>query len=99
MERALKGLWEAVLQLPAGSVGADDNFFQLGGDSLYAIRLVSLCRKDGLYLTVQDVFRTKELSLMALETSYLPSPSTPDNLPFQPYDASVPVSDILALLR
>jgi len=38
-ERALAAIWRDVLQLP--SVGANDDFFDLGGQSLGAIRVVS----------------------------------------------------------
>jgi pristinamycin I synthase-2 len=38
------------------TVGADDDFFGLGGDSICAIRLVSAARAEGLTFTVRDVF-------------------------------------------
>ncbi|MEU3087101.1 amino acid adenylation domain-containing protein [Streptomyces massasporeus] len=38
------------------AVGADDDFFGLGGDSICAIRLVSAARAEGLAFTVRDVF-------------------------------------------
>ncbi|MEI7497137.1 MAG: amino acid adenylation domain-containing protein, partial [Betaproteobacteria bacterium] len=37
-------------------VGIDDRFFSLGGDSISAIRLVSMARRKGLLLSVRDVF-------------------------------------------
>lgn len=37
-------------------VGADDDFFALGGDSISAIRLVSSARDEKLVFTVRDVF-------------------------------------------
>ena len=39
------------------SVGALDNFFTLGGDSIKSIRLVSMLRQKGLSLTVADVMK------------------------------------------
>ncbi len=48
LEKALAGLWGDVLGLP--EVGVRDNFFDLGGNSLLAIRLVS-------YLT--DIFEVE----------------------------------------
>ncbi|MGW3962983.1 amino acid adenylation domain-containing protein [Amycolatopsis sp. NPDC005003] len=38
------------------AVGADDNFFDLGGDSILFIQLVSRLRTAGLLLSVRDVF-------------------------------------------
>jgi nonribosomal peptide synthetase protein BlmVIII len=42
-EVAIAGMWEALLGVDG--VGADDSFFDLGGDSLLALRLLSLVRE------------------------------------------------------
>jgi amino acid adenylation domain-containing protein len=47
-------LFADTLALPA--VGAQDNFFALGGDSIISIRLVNRARKADLHITVRDVF-------------------------------------------
>ena len=41
----------------AQTVGIDDSFFSIGGDSISVIRLVSLARMQGLGFTVRDVFK------------------------------------------
>jgi amino acid adenylation domain-containing protein len=64
-ENRLQSLWEAVLVLPANSVGAGDNFFRLGGDSLTAMRLVGAARAHKIALTVLDVFEKPILADMA----------------------------------
>lgn len=46
-------------------IGASDNFFALGGDSLKAMKLVVVARKNGLYLTVVQIFSNPTLSQMA----------------------------------
>jgi len=38
-------------------VGVDDNFFEIGGDSILSIQLVSRARKEGLIITPRDVFQ------------------------------------------
>jgi aryl carrier-like protein len=38
-------VWESVLGTP---VGPDDNFFLLGGNSLYAVRVAAAMRERGL---------------------------------------------------
>ncbi|MFF4468305.1 amino acid adenylation domain-containing protein [Streptomyces sp. NPDC001599] len=59
LEAELAGLYADLLDVE--EVGADDDFFDLGGDSLRATRLVSLVRRAGLgvraELDVRDVFR------------------------------------------
>ncbi|MHC8562319.1 phosphopantetheine-binding protein [Streptomyces albidoflavus] len=37
-------------------VGVDDNFFDLGGDSIISLQVVSRARRAGLALTSRDVF-------------------------------------------
>jgi amino acid adenylation domain-containing protein/non-ribosomal peptide synthase protein (TIGR01720 family) len=56
LEPLLRGLWEKVMHLSAGSVTDSDSFFGLGGDSFAAMTLVSAAQAKGLSLTVADVF-------------------------------------------
>ena len=65
-ESCLQRLWAQVLRLPLDRVGADDNFFQLGGDSIAAMRLVASARSEGISsLTVAEIFRLPSLSEQA----------------------------------
>lgn len=51
--------------LGRSEVGARDDFFQLGGDSITALRLASLARRTGLTLAVRDVFAYRTVGLLA----------------------------------
>ncbi|KAI1739959.1 hypothetical protein F4680DRAFT_466122 [Xylaria scruposa] len=64
-ERRLLGLWADVLSVDANSIGINDNFFMLGGDSIAVMKLVGLARKSGLSLTVADMFRNPTLVAQA----------------------------------
>ncbi|KAG8420261.1 Nonribosomal peptide synthetase [Metarhizium acridum] len=64
-EHCLRKLWSQALKLDADSIGIDDNFFHLGGDSKAAIRLVGAANSIGLAMAVADVFRKPVLSAMA----------------------------------
>jgi amino acid adenylation domain-containing protein/non-ribosomal peptide synthase protein (TIGR01720 family) len=46
-------------------VGATDDFFTLGGDSIVAIGLVTRARKQGLHLTPREVFERRTPSALA----------------------------------
>ncbi len=62
-EKVLCGVFAEVLGL--AQVGADGNFFELGGDSIISIQLVSRAREAGLDITAQDVFVTKTVEELA----------------------------------
>ncbi|MER6300844.1 phosphopantetheine-binding protein, partial [Kitasatospora sp. NPDC001539] len=47
------------------SVGVDEDFFSLGGDSIRSIQVVSRARKAGLTLTTRDVFTHKTAAALA----------------------------------
>ncbi|MEV7615019.1 amino acid adenylation domain-containing protein [Streptomyces sp. NPDC089799] len=62
-ETVLAGLFAEVLGLP--SVGVHDSFFELGGDSIVAIQLVTRARTAGLAVTPRDVFRLRTVAGLA----------------------------------
>ena len=66
MEKVLAALWAQALRIAADTVGLDDNFFQLGGDSIVAMKLVSIAREAGFLMIVSDVFRYPRLVDAAL---------------------------------
>jgi amino acid adenylation domain-containing protein/non-ribosomal peptide synthase protein (TIGR01720 family) len=66
-EKKLAALWESVLKLEPGSIGADDDFFQAGGDSVGAMRLIVAARQQGISLSVTSIFRKPTLSELAKE--------------------------------
>ncbi|WP_248784762.1 condensation domain-containing protein, partial [Allokutzneria albata] len=67
-EEVLCGLFAEVLGL--AEVGADDGFFDLGGDSISSIQLVSRARAAGIVFTPRDVFVQKTVAgIAAVATS------------------------------
>ncbi|MDO0924515.1 non-ribosomal peptide synthase/polyketide synthase [Streptomyces sp. TG1A-8] len=63
-EERLAAIWAEVLGVPR--VGARDNFFTLGGDSILSIQIVARARQAGLALTTKDVFRHQSVAELAL---------------------------------
>ncbi|MER5772659.1 amino acid adenylation domain-containing protein, partial [Streptomyces sp. NPDC001985] len=62
-EEILCGLFADVLGLPR--VGVDDGFFDLGGDSILSIQLVSRAREAGLVITPREVFQCQSVAGLA----------------------------------
>ncbi|KAK5994353.1 Nonribosomal peptide synthetase dtxS1 [Cladobotryum mycophilum] len=62
LEMQMRDIWALVLNIDAETIGMEDNFFQLGGHSIAAIRVVGEARKVGIKLTVGDIFRHSSLA-------------------------------------
>ncbi|MER8073807.1 condensation domain-containing protein, partial [Streptomyces sp. NPDC094034] len=62
-EEILSGIWARVLGLE--QVGVEDNFFDLGGDSILSIQVVSQARAAGLALSPKDVFDRQSVRALA----------------------------------
>ncbi|MFD4459296.1 amino acid adenylation domain-containing protein [Nocardia sp. NPDC058480] len=63
IERQLCGFFAQTLGVE--TVGADDSFFGLGGDSIMSIQLVSRAKAEGLYLSPRDVFENPTAAALA----------------------------------
>jgi amino acid adenylation domain-containing protein len=62
---SLTELWAQVLQIHQNTIDQNDNFFQLGGDSLAAIRLSNAALGAGFMLPVEQIFLHPVLNQMA----------------------------------
>ncbi|HEV7628557.1 MAG TPA: condensation domain-containing protein, partial [Streptomyces sp.] len=73
-EKVLCGLVADLLRLP--SAGVTDSFFDLGGDSITAIQLVSRARTAGYRLSVRDVFKCPTVAELATVTKEIAKKSS-----------------------
>ncbi|MFD5186418.1 amino acid adenylation domain-containing protein, partial [Streptomyces sp. NPDC058372] len=62
-EAVLAGIWAEVLGVER--VGAHDNFFDLGGDSILSIQLVAKARRAGIEISSRDVFARQTVAALA----------------------------------
>lgn len=66
-ERVLAEIWKAVLDID--EIDVHDDFFELGGDSILSIRLISRANQAGLAITPQQFFASPTIAdLAALAT-------------------------------
>ena len=72
-EQTLAAIWCEVLGVP--EVGADDNYFTLGGDSVLGIQIVSAARRAGLALTPRHLFTHQTLAELAAVAERMPDPT------------------------
>jgi aryl carrier-like protein len=64
-EKVMQSLWAKVLSIAPEDISTEDNFFRIGGDSIGAMRLVSLARDVGVSLTVGNIFQHPVLHSLA----------------------------------
>ena len=63
-ERILAAIWGEVLGIER--VGRQDHFFELGGDSIVALQVVSRVRQQGLHLAPRELFQFPRLAELAM---------------------------------
>ena len=66
-ERILAGIWKDLLH--AERVGINDNFFDLGGDSIITIQVLSRARRLGYELKPNDIFIHQTISSLSAAIS------------------------------
>ena len=88
-EKIIVNAFEKALNLD--KVSLYDNFVRLGGDSIKAIRIISLLSNNGISVTAEDILDYKTPYLIAqnigkvTRTSYEPTVGEIDLLPIQKY--------------
>ncbi len=60
VQQTLARIWEQILNV--GRVGADDNFYELGGDSVLSIRAVHRAGRLGIHLTPRMMVRHQTIA-------------------------------------
>ncbi|HET9254780.1 MAG TPA: amino acid adenylation domain-containing protein, partial [Pseudonocardiaceae bacterium] len=87
-ERALAQIWGEMLGIER--VGAQDNFFSLGGDSISSIQVVSRARRAGLILTPRDLFTHQTPASLAAHATT----AAPERIDHGPVSGAVPLTPI-----
>src|SRR5262249_9477527 len=93
-----------------GEVGIEDNFFDLGGDSILTLQILSRAQKEGLYLTPRQMFEHQTIAALAAAAVAAPGPTagqgletgpallTPGQHSFFPHDPAPRSGFVQALL-
>jgi amino acid adenylation domain-containing protein/non-ribosomal peptide synthase protein (TIGR01720 family) len=64
IETRLAAIWQQVLRVEQ-QVGVHDNFFEIGGDSILSIQVVSRANQAGIGITTKQLFETLTISELA----------------------------------
>lgn len=84
-ERILLDIWRRVLR--RDDIGVNDNFFDVGGDSISGMQIVARAKAEGLMLEAAQIFEhqtTRALAVVAQQKS-----ATPEQLPLSPWQRHV----------
>ncbi len=76
MERTLAEIWEQTLDVEP--VGIEDDFFELGGDSIHAIQIVASLQQRGLALAPREIFEHPAIAALALRVGQAQSEEKTD---------------------
>lgn len=62
-EKILTKVWQEVLNI--NPIGVNDNFFEIGGDSILSIQVIAKARKEGLELSPNQLFENQTIAELA----------------------------------
>lgn len=99
-EQTLQSAWSVALGIPPSQICLEDNFFDLGGDSVAAMRVVGYARQMNQLLSVEQIFNHPILSDMA--TAICQSPDSDEvatALPITPFSLVKDKEDVVASLQ
>jgi amino acid adenylation domain-containing protein len=82
VEEVLAAIWSDVLDLE--EIGINDNFFDLGGDSIRSVRVVALAKERGLNFSVQQLFQNQTIEELGKELKSI-EPATLSSLKSEPF--------------
>lgn len=77
----MMAIWKKVLKLK--TVDIEDDFFEIGGDSISSLQIIHCCKQAGLQITIRDLFKYRTirrlLPVMEKQTGTEASLSFPDS--------------------
>lgn len=101
IEKSMAELWEEVLGVDHTTIGRDDNFFRLGGDSVTVMRLTTLAHERGLSVQAKDIFSTPQLANVAAKALPTHSSVVPDDTDtsYQPFSLVSDIPNVSRFIR
>lgn len=95
VEPRIAAIWESILQLPR--IGRNEDFFQLGGHSLQAIRMMRQVGQEfKIDLSVTELFATRTVAGLAKHVeSIAPGPAASTTSPAAVGDSATSPTDVL----
>lgn len=64
-EKALVNVWSQVLGIPEKDISIQDDFFDLGGDSIIAMRILPKLNSIGIKLSIKEIFLYRTIEVIS----------------------------------
>ncbi|MCH9633284.1 MAG: D-alanine--D-alanyl carrier protein ligase [Chlamydiae bacterium] len=68
LEHSLHEIWSRVLNIAKDKLSVCDDFFDLGGDSIMAMRILPQVKKAGLTLSIKEIFQYRTIRALCAQT-------------------------------
>lgn len=96
LERTIAGLWQQVLKLD--DLDPEENFFELGGDSIASIQLVALASTYDVEFSAQDLFEHPSIRDLARHLAQGPGSATPPATPEPSQNQNADLDEMMRVL-
>ncbi len=89
LETSLHEVWSRVLNVPRDKLSVCDDFFDLGGDSIMAMRILPQVKSIGIALSIKEIFQYRTIRALCSKTLTLkPSELFTEVEEFSPFPLS-----------
>ncbi|KAI2895238.1 hypothetical protein CBS76997_7950 [Aspergillus niger] len=97
-EREMQAVWARVLSVEPDTIGVNEDFFRIGGDSISGMQVATRCNAAGMHITSADLFQHRTIEqLMRHLSANGKTGSASISLPPEPLDEWVPLAPIQQL--
>lgn len=64
-EKLLREIWADVLKIEETKISVNDNFYDLGGDSIISLQIVGKLSQNGISIVIKDILETETIERLA----------------------------------
>ncbi|GLB05940.1 nonribosomal peptide synthase [Aspergillus tubingensis] len=97
-EREMRAIWARVLSVDPNTIGVNDDFFRIGGDSISGMQIATKCNAAGIHITSADLFRHRTIEQLTCHLNTIRTTNCASvSLPTEPVDEWVALAPIQQL--
>ncbi|PWY71312.1 nonribosomal peptide synthase [Aspergillus eucalypticola CBS 122712] len=70
-EQEMQAIWARVLSLDPNTIGVNEDFFRIGGDSISGMQVATKCNAAGIHITSADIFRYRTIEQLICHLNFI----------------------------